>query len=55
MAYIFYFLGFVVMYRVSERVDDQSPTWHNMFVALIWPVVVILSLVYDIYKLSIEE
>lgn len=57
MAYVFYFLGFVTMYRVSERVDESKNESHrfHFIVALIWPLVVVLALVYDIYKLAIEE
>mgnify|MGYP006298146409 CR=1 FL=1 len=52
MAYVFYFLGFVLMYRVSENFAEEDkknvPIWFHSAVGLIWPIVMILYLLSEI-------
>ena len=53
MAYLFYFLGFVSFYRISEHLaEDDEPEWYHIIVGLIWPLVAILALLTDL-KLAI--
>lgn len=47
MAYVFYFMGFVLMYAISENFakenyTEQIPEWFHLAAAAIWPLVVML-------------
>ena len=53
MAYLFYFLGFISFYRISEHLaENDEPEWYHLIVGLIWPVISILALLRDL-KLAI--
>ena len=53
MAYLFYFLGFVSFYRISEHLaENDEPEWYHLIVGLIWPIISILALLRDL-KLAI--
>ena len=56
MAYIFYFFGFVQAWKLSEYFsEDDSPVWYHFVVALIWPSIVVLMLVYDLKLLIMGD
>ena len=49
MAYLFYFLGFVSFYRISEHLaENDEPEWYHLIVGLIWPIISILALLRDL-------
>ena len=49
MAYLFYFLGFVSFYRISEHLaDDGEPDWYHIIIGAIWPIIAILSIFTDL-------
>ena len=53
MAYLFYFLGFISFYRISEHLaENDEPEWYHLIVGLIWPIISILALLRDL-KLAI--
>lgn len=53
MAYLFYFLGFVSFYRLSEHLaEDDEPEWYHIIIGAIWPIISILSILTDL-KLAI--
>ena len=53
MAYLFYFLGFIAFYRISEHLaENDEPEWYHLIVGLIWPIISILALLRDL-KLAI--
>ena len=53
MAYLFYFLGFVMVYRFSQHYAIEIykktiPEWYHIAAALIWPIVIVLAMLSDI-------
>ena len=49
MAYLFYFLGFVSFYRISEHLaEDDEPDWYHIIIGAIWPIIAILSIFTDL-------
>ncbi len=56
MAYVFYFLGFVMTYRFSQHYaievyEKTIPEWYHIAAALIWPIVIVLAMLSDIKDL----
>ena len=53
MAYLFYFLGFVSFYQISEHLaEHDEPEWYHIVIGTIWPIIAILALLRDL-KLAI--
>ena len=49
MAYLFYFLGFVSFYRLSEHLaENDEPEWYHIIIGTIWPIISILSILTDL-------
>lgn len=52
MAYIFYFFGFVQAYKMSELLSgDDTPMWYHLLIGLMWPSIVLVIMIYDLYFL----
>ena len=56
MSYILYFLGFVTFYRISEHLSEEdTPEWYHVIIGAIWPLVVVLAMLQNIYGLFVGE
>lgn len=58
MAYIFYFLGYVSMFKLSQNLaTEKEPFWYHVVVAILWPMIVVLAMCTELYNvvMNIEE
>ena len=56
MAYIFYFFGFVQAYKISEFfAEEDTPMWYHMLIGFMWPSIVLVILIYDLYLTITDE
>ena len=56
MAYLFYFLGFVSTYRLSEFfAEDDTPSWYHLVMGLLWPLIIVASMIWNLRNLIVGK